>query len=156
MSTDPEMMLLAAQKYARRGWSVFPAPRGAKKSLKSATHSQGRKWGKTTDLNEIKQDFLRWPDANIGLPTGAESGFWVLEADTHAGHGVDGIASSPHLEERHGKLPPTLMAMSPSGSVHYYFLWTGIIIKNSASRVAPGVDVRGEGGMVIAPPSVRA
>ena len=48
------------------------------------------------------------------------------------------------------------MAESPSGSVHYYFKWIdGVEIKNSASRIGPGIDVRAEGGMVIGPPSAR-
>jgi hypothetical protein len=147
----------AALQYARDGWFVFPAPPGQKKSLKSAQHSDGRKWGKTKDPNEIQKDWDRWPEANIGLPCGPDSGFWVLEADTKEGHNVDGIANLRALEERHGKLPPTRMATSPSGSVHYYFLWPvgGLVVKNSASRIALGVDVRGDGGMVIAPPSIR-
>lgn len=150
------MMLISALKYARMGWSVFPAPPGQKKSYKSASHSEGRRWGKTLDPEEIRRDWERWPEANIGLPTGRESGFWVLEADTQEGHGVDGIANLRALEERHGELPPTRMAASPSGSVHYYFRWLeGAEVKNSSGRVAPGVDVRGEGGMVIAPPSQR-
>lgn len=148
--------MMAALRYARRGWHVFPAPPGQKKSYKSAAMSGGRKWGKTRDEQEIREDWRRWPDANVGLPTGKDSGFWVLEADTHAAHGVDGIASLRALEEQRGPLPPTRMARSPSGSTHYYFKWRdGVEIKNSASRVAPGVDVRGEGGMVIAPPSSR-
>lgn len=156
MTTSSNIMLAAALKYARQGWSVFPAPPGQKKSYKSAAHCGGRKWGKTLDLDEIRQDWERWPEANIGLPTGRDGGFWVLEADTHAGHGVDGIAALKELEGRQGQLPPTRTAISPSGSVHYYFKWpTGFEVKNSASRIAPGVDVRGEGGMVIAPPSVR-
>jgi hypothetical protein len=150
-------MLAAALDYARRGWSVFPAPPGEKKSFKSARHSGGRKWGKTRDLDEIKQDWATWSDANVGIPTGAENGFFVVEADTMSSHGVNGIASLSALEQQHGKLPDTLMAISPSGSTHYYWKWMpGIIIKNSASRIAPGVDVRGEGGMVIAPPSSRS
>ena len=80
----------------------------------------------------------------------------MLECDTPAGHGVDGIANLAALEAKHGKLPLTRIAMSPSGSLHYYFKWIpGHDIKNSASRIAMGVDVRGNGGMVIAPPSVR-
>jgi hypothetical protein len=85
------------------------------------------------------------------------NGFFVLEGDTVQGHNVDGLAALETLEEKHGKLPPTLMAQSPSGSVHRYFRHPGgnIKIKNSDSEIAPGVDVRGDGGMVIAPPSVR-
>ena len=49
------------------------------------------------------------------------------------------------------------MAISPSGSVHYYFNWPeGASIKNSASKITPGIDVRGDRGIVIAPPSVTA
>jgi hypothetical protein len=152
----PGLMLAAALTYAEGGWDVFPAPPGQKKSYKSAKYSNGAKWGKTRDPGQIRHDFQRWPEANIGIPTGKDNGFWVTEADTLKGHGVDGIASLRVLEEKHGELPPTLMAESPSGSLHHYFKWPeGIEIKNSTSKIAPGIDVRGEGGMVIAPPSVR-
>jgi hypothetical protein len=81
----------------------------------------------------------------------------VLEADTPKGHDVDGIASLRALERKHRRLPKTLMAISPSGSLHYYFRWPkgDLIICNWASKLAPGIDVRGEGGMVLAPPSVK-
>jgi hypothetical protein len=144
-----------ALHYAARGWHVFPAPPGEKKSHKSAKHSDGRKWGQTKDADEIRRDFKKWPDANIGVVCGAVSGIFVVEADTKEGHDVDGIASLTALEVEHGALPPTRQAMSPSGSVHYYFNHPGFKIKNSASAIAPGVDVRGDGGMVIAPPSVK-
>lgn len=148
--------LIAALGYAARGWDVFPAPPGEKKSCKSAEYSNGAKWGKTRDPEQIRRDFQRWPNANVGIPTGADAGFWVVELDTPKGHAVDGIASLHMLEEKHGKLPPTLMAASPSGSLHHYFKWPdAVVIKNSASGIGPGIDVRGEGGMVIAPPSVR-
>ena len=114
------------------------------------------RWGATNKPTVIRRDFKRWPKANLGNPTGAENGFWVLEADTPKGHNVDGIASLRALERMHGRLPKTLMAMSPSGSLHYYFRWPkrGLIC-SSASKIAPGVDVRGEGGMVLTPPSVK-
>jgi hypothetical protein len=150
--------LSAALAYASRGWHVFPAfiDGPTKKSHKSAAFSGGRNWGKTTDPEEIKRDFARWPDC-VGIATGAESGIWVVEADTKEGHDVDGVASLRALEEKHGPLPETLMAMSPSGSVHRYFKYPkDREIRNTTSRIAPGVDVRGEGGMVIAPPSVRS
>jgi hypothetical protein len=147
--------LSAALAYALRGWHVFPAPRGEKKSHKSGEFS-GRKWGKTTDPGEIARDYRRWPEANVGIATGAESGIWVVETDTEEGHGVDGEAALCTLEEKNDALPDTLTGQSPSGSVHRYFRYPkDREIRNSTSAIAPGVDVRGEGGMVIAPPSVK-
>ncbi|WP_192738427.1 bifunctional DNA primase/polymerase [Bradyrhizobium sp. OAE829] len=147
---------MAALKYAAMGWEVFPAPPGQKKSHKSQEHS-GAKWGKTTDPELIRADFRKWPNANVAIVTGAESGIFVVEADTVVGHGVDGLASIQALEAEHGPLPETRMAVSPSGSIHRYFLHpgAGIYIKNSTSELASGVDVRGDGGMVIAPPSIK-
>ena len=139
------------------GWDVFPAPPGEKKSYKSAKYSNGAKWGKTRNPEQIRRDWQEWPDANIGIPTGKDNGFFVVEADTKEGHGVDGLAGMKQLEAEHGQLPDTRMAESPSGSIHRYFKHPGgdVEIKNSVSEIAPGVDVRGDGGMVIAPPSVR-
>jgi bifunctional DNA primase/polymerase-like protein/primase-like protein len=146
----------AALEYAAWNWEVFPAPPGQKKSHKSQEHS-GAKWGKTIDPEEIRADFHKWPNANVAIVTGATSGIFVLEADTVEGHGVDGLASIKALEAEHGSLPETLKAVSPTGSEHYYFNHPGhgVKIKNSVSAIAPGVDVRGDGGMVIAPPSVK-
>ena len=102
---------------------------------------------------EVERDFRRWPDAGVGIPTGEVNRIFVLEADTVEGHGVDGVASLKALEARHGLLPETLMAQSPSGSIHRYFNWPGKEIKNSAGKLARGVDVKGVGGMVVAPPT---
>ncbi|MBO6776144.1 MAG: bifunctional DNA primase/polymerase [Marinibacterium sp.] len=146
----------AALEYAARGWHVFPAPKGEKKSHKSAEHSGGRKWGATTDPCEIDRDWKQWPQANVGIVTGPKSGFFVIEADTEAGHGVDGIANLAELIETHDPLPDTIEALSPSGSWHVYFRWPeGYDIPNSQGQVAAGVDVRGDGGMVIGVPSVK-
>jgi hypothetical protein len=159
MTTIPPLtMIEAALFYAERGHTVFPVPPGEKKSHKSKKHptSNGHNWGATSDAAEIRKDFLHWSGANIGLPTGRDAGFFVIEADTLEGHGVDGIASLAALQERHGTFPPTRVARSPSGSLHHYFKYPeGVMIKNSASEIAPGVDVRGENGMVIAPPSYK-
>jgi hypothetical protein len=153
----PTSMVDAALCYVELfGWVVFPAPPGKKKSYKSAKYSNGRRWGATNKPAVIERDFKRWPLANLGIPTGSENRFWVLEADTKKGHSVDGIASLRRLERLYGRLPKTLMAISPSGSLHHYFRWPkrGLIC-NSTSEIAAGVDVRGEGGMVLAPPSVK-
>jgi hypothetical protein len=150
---SPPPRLAAALKYAADGdgWYIFPAPPGEKKSYKSAKYS-GFKWGITKDEKQIRKDFGKWPDANIGIPTGEENGFFVIEADTVKGHGVDGLASIKELEAEHGPLPKTRMAVSPSGSVHRYYKHPGFKIWSSDSFIAPGVDIKGDGGMVIAPP----
>ena len=82
---------------------------------------------------------------------------FVVETDTADGHGegVDGAASLAKLEKEHGPLPATLEAESPSGSVHRYFKHPSFPIKNSGSQVGPHIDVRGDGGFVVAPPSVK-
>jgi hypothetical protein len=149
--------LSAVLTYASLGWSVFPAPPGTKQSYesKSSVGDPNRPWGKTSDPDEIRRLWQRYPDANVGLPTGAENGIFVVEADTVEGHGVDGIASLRALEAEHGQLPPTLTAVSPSGSRHHYFKHPGNGIKVVSNAIALGVDVKGDGGMVIAPPSVK-
>jgi hypothetical protein len=155
-TSSPPTMLDTAFQYAARGWHVFPAPPGKKLSYYSAEKTNGRRWGATNNVDEINCYFAKFPRANIGIATGAESAFFVVEADTIKGHDVDGIASLKALEAVHGPLPETLMAESPSGSIHYYFRWPrDVIIRNSASKIGPGIDVRGAGGMVIAPPSAR-
>jgi hypothetical protein len=148
-------------KYARRyanemGWTVFPVPIGTRKSHKKAEFCDGRRWGATRNVDEIKADFTKWTDANIGIPTGRDNGIFVVDVDTADGHGVDGYASLAALEAQFGTLPDTLRAISPSGSVHYYFNYPpDMEVRNSTSAIGEGIDVRGEGGMVVAPPSVK-
>lgn len=84
-----------------------------------------------------------------GIVTGPTSGVWVLDLD-----GDVGIASAKALVEAHGPIPPeALRVQTPSGGWHYYFAWHDGI-KNTASKVAPGVDVRGRGGYAAAPGAV--
>jgi hypothetical protein len=150
----PATMVDHALYYAAAGLAVFPAPIGTKKSHKAAKFSNGEPWGMTKDSDEIRRNFNKWPDANIGIPTGPENGFFVVEADTIEGHDVDGLASLAALEATHGPLPATRESESPSGSVHRHFKHPGFFIKSSASVLGPGIDVKGDGGMVIVPPSV--
>src|SRR5262245_21733846 len=112
----------AARSYAtENNWTLFPVPPGTKRSYKAAEYSNGIAWGATKDLDEIDRDFKNRPEAGIGFPTGSPNGFWVLDVDTIEGHGVDGIAELNKLIEVHGPLPETRQAVSPSGSIHYYW-----------------------------------
>ena len=86
------------------------------KSYKSAKHSGGIKWGKTSDPKVIKKDFSKWPHANVAVVTGKHPASSSSKLIPNEGHGVDGLASIKALETKHGALPSTLMAESPSGS----------------------------------------
>src|ERR1019366_3951060 len=155
----PRCLAMALQ-FGERGYPIFPAKFGLKESHKRALYSGGAKWGATKDAAQITRDFYKWLNANIGLPTGnykglINKGFFVIDCDTVAGHGVDGIANWDALVAKHSPLPPTSMAISPTGSVHYYFKSpAGIKIKGSEGKIARGVDVLGDGNMVIVPNSI--
>jgi hypothetical protein len=146
---------------ARYNWKIFPAclEDGGKKSYLSAEYAPGHEnWGMTNNPRRLERNFSNrtWRlKCGVGIPTGAVNGFIVVEADTRKGHGVDGKASLRKLEAKYGKLPETLMVISPTGSEHRYYSHPGPGIKVISNSIAPGVDVKGDGGMVIAPPSVR-
>lgn len=101
---------------------------------------------------EIADWFRRWPDANVGIVTGQVSNLVVLDIDPR--HGGD--ASLADLAQRHGKLPPTLTARTGGGGRHLYFAAPADPIPlPSRVGLAQGIDVRAEGGMVVAPPSIH-
>jgi AAA domain/Bifunctional DNA primase/polymerase, N-terminal len=143
-----------------RGWKVFPARMedGKKYSWLSRELAPERQnWGMSKDPQQLKRNFTepKWQhECGIGIPTGEVNGIFVVEADTVKGHGTDGLKSLAALEAKHGKLPPTLMAESPTGSIHRYFKHPGI--KVVSHTIEDGVDCKGDGGMVIAPPSLRS
>ena len=161
-------VLQARLKYAACGWWTFPAPaNGLKKSLKWKLNN-GVNWGATLDPEVIRGEFNEYPGGfftggyakqNVGIVTGRMSGIFVIECDTSEhGEGINGAAALRRWESQRGKLPPTLMARSPSGSVHYYFRHPGkVYIKSRAHILGPGsgVDCKADGGMVLAPPSYR-
>ena len=82
--------------------------------------------------------------------TGAISGLVVLDIDPKH----EGIDSLEQLQHTHGSLPRTLQATTGSGGLHLYFAHPGGIIRNRVG-VAIGIDVRGDGGYVVAPPSIH-
>jgi hypothetical protein len=161
--TDDSEVLRARLAYAARGLYTFPAnltvnPNTGKPWKKShaskALSASGLNWGMTIDPDEIRRQCARWPDAGIGIPMGP-NGLWCLEADTIAGHGVDGVGNLAPIIAECPELVNTLRAISPTGSPHYYLRQPqdGPPIKTSVGEIAPGVDVVGAGGQMIAPPS---
>lgn len=109
-------------------------------------------WDAATDPGVIGAWWRRWPGANVGVPTGRRSGLLVLDVDPGAG----GDASLEALERARGAAPRTARARTGGGGSHLYFRYpAGIAVANSASFLGPGLDVRGEGGYVVVPPSRR-
>jgi hypothetical protein len=104
----------------------------------------------TRDAAAIAAMFAAPAAALIGVPTGRASGFLVIDIDVR-----DGATGRAWLDTNRHRLPATRTHQTRSGGFHLLFaLPSGDLeIRNSASRIAPGVDVRGEGGYIIAPPS---
>jgi hypothetical protein len=140
-----------AARYARTGWHVFPIRPGTRRAYLSIKH-HGARWGSSATPDVVAEMWRRWPRADIGIDA-ALSGFFFLDVDTIEGHGHDGGASLNALEITHGALPPTRTAVTPTNGRQFLFRRPGRPVRNSTSRLGPGLDVIGDGGMFIAPPS---
>ncbi|WP_270935604.1 bifunctional DNA primase/polymerase [Falsiroseomonas oryzae] len=102
----------------------------------------------TADPVAIRRHFTSPAAAMIGMPTGEVTALVVVDVDVK-----DDRQGQAWLDANRDGLPPTWTVQTASGGRHLYFRWPGQPIRNSASRIAPGVDVRGDGGYVIVPPS---
>jgi hypothetical protein len=139
-------LLGAALDYAARGWSVIPMqPRGKRPIVVWREFQQ-----RLARVDEIEGWYARWPDANVGIVTGEVSGLVVVDVDTRHG-GPESVAA---LEALHGPLPATVEAATGGGGRHLYFEHPGSPVANRVA-LRPGIDVRGDGGCVVAPPSVH-
>lgn len=137
-------LLDSALAYAAHGWAVFPCrPRG-----KMPITAHGVK-DATTDPDKIEAWWTDTPDANIGIATGAPSGIWVVDIDGEAG-----LQSLRRLATIGHELPMTVSSGTGHGTHLFYAIPPGATIRNRAG-VWAGVDIRGDGGYVIAPPSLH-
>ena len=103
----------------------------------------------TTDLETLARWFSLYPAANIGVATGKVSGMWVLDVDPR--HGGDKALEV--LIKRNELLPSTREAITGGGGSHFFFEYNGRVTKNSDSKVAPGLDVKADGGSIVVAPS---
>jgi hypothetical protein len=132
--------------YAAQGIPVFPCKTKAKTPLTSSGFKDA-----SVDAGHITFWWHKWPQANIGLATGRAAAFWVLDID-----GEEGETSLRELEKKHSELSFNVEVITGGGGRHIYFQWPGDgDISNSAGKLGPGLDVRGDGGYVIAPPSLH-
>lgn len=160
---EPEM-LSAAMDYARRGWAVFPLHEPDNSGICSCSKRENcpspgkhpRVWKgvneATMDVRQIIRWWTRWPQANIGLAMGKGSGIVCLDVDPR--HGGD--ASLAELIEQHGDLPETAAVTTGGGGFHLFFQYQQTQFKNSSSKLAAGLDIKTDGGYVVAAPSRHA
>lgn len=129
-----------------RGWSVFPCRPGTKRpATRKGFHAA------TTD----RQKVLRWwrhnRTANLAIATGEVSGLVVVDIDPRHG-GDDTLAKH---EAVGGDLPATIESTTGGGGRHLLFRHPGGWVRGRANALGPGVDVKADGGYVIAPPSLH-
>lgn len=138
--TAPDALHNAATWYAHNGLPCFPLRPGEKRpATEHGLHDA------TTNPDQITAWWARWPQANIGLRTGLR--FDVIDID-----GPQGYASLTTLREQ-GHLPEILARVVTPRGLHLYVPATG---RGNAAGTLPGIDYRGQGGYVVAPPSRRA
>jgi putative DNA primase/helicase len=165
--TDVEILSLIGEEavaLAREGFAIFPvyeiAPNGYCACGRSDCSSPGKHprlkngvKGASTSEEQARQWWTVWPDANIGIATGACSSIFVLDVDSKH-NGQDALVA---LMEQHGQLSDTRISQTGGGGFHaFYRLPVDRDIPNSAGKVGQGIDIRGEGGYVVAPPSRHA
>lgn len=137
---------VAARELARAGVPVFPCVPGEKTPIVPSGFRRA-----TTDPRRV-QAWWRWqPGANIGIPTGTASGVVVIDVDVHGVYGYAAYARAA----RAGLIPaPFATVTTPTGGQHAYFPAFAARVQRSWAVAKAGIDCRGDGGYVIAPPSV--
>lgn len=136
----------AALDYLKHGWAVVPAGKGAKRPIVRWQRFQHQ----MPDEKLVKGWYQRWPEANIAIVTGEISGIVVIDIDPVHG----GTETLAEMERRHGALPATVEAVTGGGGRHIYFAHPGHEV-HSRVALAPGIDIRGDGGCIIVPPSTH-
>ena len=150
---------IAALEYVERGWMVFPIHTPTESGGCSCSNVECESIGKhprtqrglhdaSCNPQDINHWWQRWPDANIGIVTGREHGLVVVDID------LPGVENWRDLQDTNGAVE-TLTVSTGSGGEHYYFQTNGTKYRSTASHIDTGIDTKGEGGYVVAPPSLH-
>lgn len=141
------MSLQDAIEYGKFGWAVFPLlPRSKAPACPSGFHDAVK------DEAAIRALWANRTNLNLGIATGDISGFWVLDIDSDKG-GEEALSA---LEEKYGSLPETATSNTGGGGKHYLFrVPNGTKIPCTIGKLGKGIDTRGNGGYIAAPPSVH-
>lgn len=147
-----KLLLESALAYAERGLPVFPIkPKG-----KAPLTAHGFK-DATTDPKKIRSWWQNNPEAGIGIATGSASNLIVVDIDIDKEREINGWEALQKLVARYGEITTsTWTAKTGRGGTHYYFrLRPGQSFKSSSGKLGIGLDVKAEGGYIIAPPSIH-
>jgi hypothetical protein len=135
----------AALGLASRGLQIFPC--AAKAKTPATSHG-------LLDATVDPAILARWwaadPAFNVAIATGAASGIFIVDID-----GPEAEAKLRALEVINGALPPSVEVITPRGRHIWYRMPPDADVRNSASKIAPGIDVRGTGGYCLVPPSIH-
>lgn len=140
------MLKQAALSYAAIGWYVFPLKPGEKAPATAHGFLEA-----TRDTSVIEKWWGTNPSYNIGIATGA-SDLVIIDLDEDNAKGKHGIQTLAEWENSHGALPDTVCCHTPRGGKHLYFKTQEHI--KCKTNIYPAIDIRSEGGYVVAPPSV--
>lgn len=146
----PNELLVAALQYALLGWRVIPLHTPTEGGCSCGDpdcdhigkHPRIKSWQTraTADERMIKRWWHDWPDANIGIATGPGSGILVVDRDR--GQLPDELPAGPVVKTAKGE--------------HYYLAHPDMALLNSVDVEGLGFDIRADGGLVVAPPSLHA
>jgi hypothetical protein len=155
-------MLEHALGYAAKGWPVLPIF-GITAGFCTCGKSDCRSPGKhpnspsgsknaTTDLERITDWWTKRPNDNIGIATGDVSGIFVIDVDVS--NDKPGMQILAALEAQFGPLPRTNVVRTGSGGLHFYLAFPQFPFR--LPKLGTAIDVKGNGGYVVAPPSLHA
>lgn len=165
MTIQGNMLLRAALDYAERGFPVFPCspkdkrplvPRDKDPHTGEEIPKSGGLYKATTEAQQIITWWTMWPNAMIGVPMGEKAGVWAIDPDAPKEVGaVDGREYLAKLQIQYGSLPNTHTHLTPGGGKHMLFRWRSDkpITNREGGLKKKGINVRGEGGYLIFPPS---
>jgi Bifunctional DNA primase/polymerase, N-terminal len=159
MTSSPVDMARAAMWYGSYGIPVFPLHTPVGDGKCSCTNPNCHHVGKhprtkhglkdaTSDISTIANWWRKWPDANIGMPTGAVSFTLALDIDPRNG----GDESVELLRSKYGQFPETAQQVTGGGGGHLIFRFGGGSVPNS---LAPGIDLKADGGYIVVAPSLH-
>ena len=137
--------LEAALRLAAQGLHVLPVAGGSKIPVRSGWQTFA-----SCDAEAVRSLFADHR-GNLAVATGARSGAWVLDVDCKDGAG--GLETLCSLEAEHGAIEGAWRTRTPSGGLHLWFASPADRRIGNRIGVLPGLDVRGEGGFILVPPS---